>query len=399
VFPLALLVEAPIIMLLAASTALSRDWDSYLRLRRFMRWSAVILTILHVTVAATPIYDLIVVNLMNAPEPIREPGRIGLLIMTPWTASIAYRRFNQGIFIRFNRSRLVGVGTVIRLFANLLVLGIAYAVGSWPGIVVATCAVTLGVVAEAIFVGLRVQPIIREELRNLPLQGDPLTLMRLLRFYVPLALTALINLAALPLYSAGLGRMPLTMESLATWPVISGLIFAFRSVGLSFNEVVVALIDRTGSTRNLFRFTLGLSAAVSALLFLLTATPLAWGWFSGVSGLEDSLARMGTRALWLALLLPGLGVLESWFTGILVQSHRTRAIPEAVLVSLGTVVLVLAVGVTTSRFAGLYVGIAAHALGNLLRVIWLWSRSRGEVSRLRVRDRIGDEPPAAEPIA
>jgi hypothetical protein len=271
-------------------------------------------------------------------------------------------------------------------------------VGDWPGIVVATCAVTLGVVSEAVFVGVRVRPVIREELRDTPLRGDPLTLMRLLRFYVPLALTALINLAALPIYSAGLGRMPLTIESLATWPVISGLIFAFRAIGISFNEVVVALIDRHRSTRNLFRFTLGLSAGVSVILLLLVTTPLAWGWFSGVSALEEPLARMGTRALWLALLMPGLGVFESWFTGIIVHSRRTRAVPEAVLVSLITVVVVLAVGVTTGLLAGLYVGIAAHALGNLLRVIWLWFRSREELSRLRDRDR-SDEPFPPEPVA
>ena len=36
VFPLTLMIEAPIIMLLAASTALSRDWPSYVKLRRFM---------------------------------------------------------------------------------------------------------------------------------------------------------------------------------------------------------------------------------------------------------------------------------------------------------------------------------------------------------------------------
>ena len=32
VYPIALIIEAPVIMLLAASTALSRDWDSYKRL-------------------------------------------------------------------------------------------------------------------------------------------------------------------------------------------------------------------------------------------------------------------------------------------------------------------------------------------------------------------------------
>jgi len=36
VFPLALLIEAPIIMLLAASTALSKDMASYRLVRRFM---------------------------------------------------------------------------------------------------------------------------------------------------------------------------------------------------------------------------------------------------------------------------------------------------------------------------------------------------------------------------
>ena len=36
VFPLALMVEAPIIMMLAASTALCRDWASYVKMRRFM---------------------------------------------------------------------------------------------------------------------------------------------------------------------------------------------------------------------------------------------------------------------------------------------------------------------------------------------------------------------------
>ena len=47
VFPLALVVEAPIIMLLSASTALSKDMDSYRKLRRFMFWSAFGLTVVH----------------------------------------------------------------------------------------------------------------------------------------------------------------------------------------------------------------------------------------------------------------------------------------------------------------------------------------------------------------
>ncbi len=100
VFPISLLIEAPIIMLLAASTALSKDWTSYLLLRRFMVFLAVPLTVIHILVAFTPIFDIVVSDILAAPEEIHEPARIGLMLMTPWTGSIALRRFQQGVLIK-----------------------------------------------------------------------------------------------------------------------------------------------------------------------------------------------------------------------------------------------------------------------------------------------------------
>src|SRR5215216_839408 len=105
VFPLSLIIESPIIMLLAASTALRRDWASYVKLRRFMMRVGFILTAIHVLVAFTPLYDIVVSGLLGADLEIAGPARIGLMIMTPWTWSIAYRRFNHGVLIRFNHSR------------------------------------------------------------------------------------------------------------------------------------------------------------------------------------------------------------------------------------------------------------------------------------------------------
>ena len=69
VFPMALLIESPIIMLLAASTALSKDWASFVRMRRFMMFTGAGLTALHLLVTLTPLYDLVVRGLLNAPEP------------------------------------------------------------------------------------------------------------------------------------------------------------------------------------------------------------------------------------------------------------------------------------------------------------------------------------------
>ena len=70
VFPLALVVESPIIMMLSASTALSRDDASFRRLRAFMTRIAFGLTALHALIAFTPLFDLIAVRAIGAPPQI-----------------------------------------------------------------------------------------------------------------------------------------------------------------------------------------------------------------------------------------------------------------------------------------------------------------------------------------
>ena len=82
VFPLALIIEAPIIMLLAASTALSKDWDSYKKIRKFMHYTSAALTALHILVVSTPIYFFITRSLIGSPEEIILPARIGLPVLS-----------------------------------------------------------------------------------------------------------------------------------------------------------------------------------------------------------------------------------------------------------------------------------------------------------------------------
>ena len=77
VFPLALMIEAPIIMMLSASTALSRDRPSYLLLRRFALWTASALTALHVLIAFAPLFEVVVGGLMHVPPEIHAAARRG----------------------------------------------------------------------------------------------------------------------------------------------------------------------------------------------------------------------------------------------------------------------------------------------------------------------------------
>ena len=386
VFPLALVIESPIIMLLAASTALSRDWASYVRMRRFMMISSAALTALHLLVVFTPLYYLVVKGLLHTPQEIIEPARIGLIIMTPWTWSIAYRRFHQGVLIRFGHSRAITTGTFIRLAADLIILMIGYLIHDIPGIVVATTAVALGVISEAGFVGLVVRPVLRDQLRPAQPVDPPLTQAAFMGFYLPLVMTSLIMLLANPIGSAAMGRMPSPIESLAVWQVLGGLIFMIRSLGVAYNEVVVALLDEKGSARALQRFATILVSCLTVLWILLVTTPLANIWFTRMMALDPQLAQMAQLGAWFAIPLPAMAVLQSWFQGSILHGRRTGAITEAVVIYLLFNVVTLVVGIVWGKPTGIYIGLGSLVISSLIQTFWLWLRSRSTRVKMHALD-------------
>ena len=375
VSPFTFLIAAPIMMMLSASTALTQDYATYLKLRRFMLRAGIVLTVLHVLIAFTPLYDIVARQIIGAPESIIEPGRIGMRIVTPWAWAIAFRRFNQGVMIRFGHSKAVGAGTMVRLGTNLVLLLLGYLINTIPGIIVACAAVTTGVTAEAIYSGLRVRPIVRQKVIPAP-PGEPLSTRDFLAFYTPLALTSLIWVIIQPFGSAAISRMYNPLPSLAAWPVVNGLLFLLRSPGMALNEVVVAHMGRPHAARNLRKFSNILLAITTAITLLIVATPLANLWLTVVMALPEDLIPLSQQALWLSAGLPMLSVLISWFQGQIMHSRRTRGITEATTIYSLLMVVILGVGVITNRFTGLYVAVFAYSIAGLAQVSWLWWRSR-----------------------
>jgi len=376
VFPLSLLVESPILMLLTASTALARDERSYRVIRRFMFLAAGSLTLLHALLAFTPLFDLVAGTLIGVPEPVREPARAGLRIMLPWTMAIAYRRTQQGVLIRFGRSRAVTWGTLVRLLTLAAVLGMGAWLGTMSGIVVGTSAVASAVVAEALYSRWAVAPVRRGALHTAPAVEPPLTMRAFVKFYTPLSLTPLLNFIAMPLAAGAMSRMPLALESLATWPVLSGSTFTLRSLGFAFNEVMVSLLDRPAAVRMLRRFASALGGVVTLLLLALAATPLGRLWFEHGSALAPGLARLACDALWWLVPMGAVSVWQSYHQGILVHERRTRSITESMAVLLVATGVVLGVGVAWHAVPGLHFAALALTTGGLAQVAWLTMRSR-----------------------
>lgn len=377
VFPVALVIEAPIIMLLAASTALATDRRAYRWLARFTHGAGLALTLVHGLVAFTPLFE-VVVEVLGTPEEVVDSARTGLRILLPWTWAIASRRFQQGLLIRAESSRRVTQGTLVRLFVNAGVLAAGAASGRLPGIAVGTLAISAGVTSEALFVAWFARPVVRSLPEPAP-DAAPITGRSFARFYVPLAMTPLMTLLIQPIGAAAMSRMPNAMASLAVWPAVHGLVFLTRSVGMAYNEVVVALLGEPGGRAALARFTRILALVMMGILALVALTPAARLWFQGVTGFEPDLADLSRTGLFFALLMPGYAVLQSWYQGALVHGRRTRGISEAVALYLASSCVWLFIGVRLEPLPALHWALLAFSASGVLQTAWLWWRYRGSL--------------------
>ncbi len=375
IFPFTLFISAPVMMLLSASNVLSTNRESYRSLMRFTNLLGLGLTALHLLVALTPLYGWVARNVLNAPEAIIAPARLGLIIVTPWSWAIAFRRIQQGVMIRYGYSKAVTTGTVLRLGANFTALLAGYASHRLPGVVVGCIAVAVGVTTEAVYTGLRVRTILKHDMPQTA-TGSQLTLRSFAEFYVPLMLTSVMTITVMPIGSAAMSRMPNAMASLATWPVISGLIYFLRSPGFGFNEVVVATLGSPQAFSVLRRFSRILMIVTTIAAILLMVTPLSDLWLNNLMALPSDLARLGKQALWLAILLPLQTVLISWYQGTLVHNRNTRAVSEAVAIYLGVIILVLGAGIASQRFVGLPVSILAYELAGFTQILWFLKRAK-----------------------
>jgi hypothetical protein len=383
-FAFALLAEAPVIMIMSASTALVEDATSYRRLRRFTYALNAAMTVVLALFLMPPVYDLVMTDLIALPSEVARLTHVALWILLPWPAAIGYRRFYQGLLIRGGRTRLVAAGTVIRL-VTMAATGLAlFHWGSLPGAWVGAAALSAGVVLEAAGSRVMVRAVVAKLRATPDTDARPLSYARILRFYYPLALTSLIGLALQPMLTFFMGRAPSPVESLAVFPVVNVLSFIFRALALSYQEVTIALIGRQGEhTRAVSRFAFWLGLGTSLGLAAIAATPLADFWFGTISGLSPELTRVSLLPALILVPLPALSVLQSLQRGILVNARRTPPITWATALEIGIVAVGFPLLSAAFGWTGVVSAVTVFVVGRLAAVAYLAGpvRSAGRAVR------------------
>lgn len=367
----AMIIEAPIIMLMSASTALVTGRNSYKKLKRFTDILNAGITGIQILILIPPVFNFIVIGLMGVPEEVARLAHIALIIFLPWAASIGYRRFYQGILIRNNLTRRVTYGTMVRL-SVIVVTGLLLYSAGVPGAYVGAGAMSLAVLTEAIVTRIMVSGTLKTLILKEDTENGNLGLRSITRFYYPLAITSILSLGVHPFVTFFLGRSNMAVESLAVLPVVNSLVFIFRSLGLSYQEVNIALIGKYRQNYRLLRnFALYLGIVVTVLISVLAFTPLADLWFINISGLSKELADLSYLPLKIMVLLPALTVLLNFQRSLLVINGTTGTISVATATELIGIIAVLFVCVVFLNLAGVVAAAIAFTVGKGISILYL----------------------------
>lgn len=375
-YSLALIVEAPVIMMMSASLALVKDSQSFYKLRNFTYAANSLITFLMVIIILPPVFYFITEDLIGLQREVSTLTHIATIILIPWPGAIGYRRFYQGILIKNNLTRRVAYGTIVRLISMSACAALLYTSGIVDGVVIGAASLSFGVIMEAVTIRFMAKETVKKIISINSQSSQQLTYKGINKFYYPLAMTSLIGLGVQPLVTFFVGQSRMALESLAVLPVVTSFVFIFRALGLSYQEVIIALAGENKNDLNrLLKFASGLALILVSILALFAFTPLADFWFITVSGLGNVLAEFSRLPLMILFFIPALTILISIQRGLLVLSKNTKPVTIGTSTEFVTIVVTLFILINFLDVVGAVAATIGFVVGRLAANFYLMKAS------------------------
>lgn len=353
-------LESPIIMMLHASTALSKNPKSLRKLWIFMLVISGVLTAAFAVLSIPGIYQWLFTKVFGTSLEIAEFARATFLFMILWPAAIAWRRFFQGILIRKGRSKKVGHASVARLIYVALCLSIGVSLGVSGG-VLAGLALVGGVITEALFVtfyGWKFKEEIfnSENSASLP-DNLPITFVDVAKYYMPLAGTMLLVWGGRAMLVGVVARAHDGLIALAAWPAAWGFVLSVANATRMVQQVIISHEGDT-SKRELMQFVFVIGAACSVLLAGIAFTPVGQEMISKLLGTKDELTANVLPVMQVAAIAPLLIAFQNALQGFHIRHNRNWFINVATVLGVGTTLILAFVLIRTGMAGATSAGIA-----------------------------------------
>src|SRR5690606_16117672 len=197
------------------------------------------------------------------------------------------------------------------------------------------------------------------------------TLMKVMKYHLPLAVTATMSWFILPMTQKALAQADNPLDVLGAYPIIYSIMMIMRSGGISWQEAVIALDTGESERKALEKFTLYLGLSTSLILLVFAASPLMTFYSRTILSVPERLIPLIALGTMFALFMPLLSTLQSYLRALLMNTDDTNPIYHAMTIGFVITIIALFGGIWLG-FAAIPVAMSALTLGVAIELIYLW---------------------------
>lgn len=361
------------------------DRQALSNLRRFVVATAIVVGVISLLVAFTPLAELILGGIFAAEGELLAQARTGLATLSAFPVLMVARTHLHGAALRLGRPRLVWLGTAIGAGGAVGISAALLAAGA-QGAAAAGVGTTLAAAVETVLLLIATRGPLRRELPERVTNGADASLGAIMRFFAPLVFAALLPAATTPVLNAALARAAEPEASIAAFAVALGL-FQFLSLLLwGAQPTILALLGRGHAIRRVATLSNGVAAAV--LVVSLAAgfiPPFTQAIVEGISGAHDRLAELSVLGLRVLAPLPLILIQEQIFASALMQVRRTRPILYVNVWRLIALLAFVVIALNVGSVPGAAIGAGAWAASLTVEALATVAYGRGAYRQLAAK--------------
>ena len=176
----------------------------------------------------------------------------------------------------------------------------------------------------------------------------------------------MMSLSIQPMASYAAFFAPFTLESLAILPFLNSFTFMFKSLCISYQEIVISLIGKSFENFNpLKEFAFKLGGTLTLVFTLLIFSPLKNLVFYSIFDLPKNIIPYAQESLQILFLIPGLTLFICFMRSVFIASRKTIFVTYSSLCEVATVSLSLIMFTQLTNFYGALCIVLSLVLGRI----------------------------------
>lgn len=187
---------------------------------------------------------------------------------------------------------------------------------------------------------------------------------RLLKFFIPLAVTPFFITSIHTLMNAAIARLPYPELSIAVFTIVKGISNAIKAPTRMFMQISVSMVDGRKSYLKASKLVWLLSGLFFIVLASLGYTPLGNWFLRSIMGLNDpDTIKFTLLGLRITAFLPIVETLRNFHRGLVISHEKTRIVTAGTAVRLLVISIFLFLAVKFQLFSGVVTASLAWTAG------------------------------------